>query len=94
VLGCGVVCPSGGRGTLLGRAGLFAVAGRAVLALFGRAGLLVATGRVAGTFTGAFFAATTPAPLNAPGLAVAAIGGRPWFSEANSVRSRLAASRC
>ena len=73
---------------------LFAVAGRAGLALVGRAALFADGGRVAGVFTGAFFAATTPAPLNAPGLAVAAIGGRPWFSEANSVRSRLAASRC
>ena len=73
---------------------LFAVAGRAGLALVGRAALFAAAGRVAGTFTGAFLAATTPAPLNAPGLAVAAIGGFPWFSEANRVRSWLAIRSC
>ena len=73
---------------------LFAVAVRAGLALVGRAALFAAAGRVAGTFTGAFLAATTPAPLNAPGLAVAAIGGFPWFSEANRERSWLAACSC
>jgi hypothetical protein len=74
VLGCGVVCPAGGRGTLLlgwaalfavaGRAALalFAVAGRAALASFGRFALFAAGGRVAGTFTVAFLAATTPLP--------------------------------
>src|SRR5271169_641424 len=69
VLGCGVTCPCGGRGTLLGCAGLlfavlgrstllFAAGGRAALALFARLPL-ASDGRVAGTFTGAFLAATT-----------------------------------
>ena len=41
-------------------------------------------GDMAGALYGApaDLAATTPFPLNAPGLAVAAIAGRPWFADA------------
>jgi hypothetical protein len=39
----------------------------------------------------AALAATTPRPLNAPGLAVAAIGGLPWFTDARNARLVLAA---
>jgi hypothetical protein len=41
-------------------------------------------GDMAGALYGApaDLAATTPFPLNSPGLAVAAIAGRPWFSDA------------
>ena len=41
-------------------------------------------GDMAGALYGApaDLAVTTPFPLNSPGLAVAAIAGRPWFAEA------------
>jgi hypothetical protein len=39
-------------------------------------------------------AATTPRPLNTPGLEVAAIGGLPWFTDASSARLVLAACCC
>src|SRR6516164_8577839 len=40
------------------------------------------------------FAATTPLPANSPGLAVAAIAGLPWFSEASSALFSLAVCSC
>ena len=43
---------------------------------------------------GAALAATTPEPLNTPGLAVAAIDGLPWFTDARSERLVLAACWC
>jgi hypothetical protein len=39
-------------------------------------------------------AATTPLPVNSPGLEVAATAGRPWFSEARRLLSELAARSC
>src|SRR6516162_8642199 len=39
-------------------------------------------------------AATTPLPANSPGLAVAAIAGLPWFSEASSALFSLAVCSC
>ena len=51
--------------------------------------------RTAGLFvTGAFFAATTPAPWKAVGLGVAATSGRPWFTDAHCARSLRASSSC
>src|SRR5437588_96060 len=40
------------------------------------------------------FAATTPLPANSPGLAVAAIVGVPWFSEASRALFSLAVRSC
>ena len=42
----------------------------------------------------AALAATTPRPLNTPGLEVAAIGGLPWFTDTSSARLALAACCC
>ena len=39
-------------------------------------------------------ASTTPLPLNSPGLEVAAIAGRPWFTDARSAWLVLAACTC
>ena len=71
-----------GLSAVLGRAALF----RAALPSFGRAAaapLFASGARVAGVFTGALWAATTPLPLNSDGLELAATAGRPWFTEAS-----------
>ena len=39
-------------------------------------------------------AATTPLPVNSPGLVVAAIAGRPWFSDASRALLALAVRSC
>src|SRR6266851_8583156 len=53
-------------------------------------------GDTAGALYGApaDLAATTPLPLNSPGLPVAATAGRPWFSDAKFCLSWLAMCSC
>ena len=63
---------------------LFAVAGLDACFVAGVDGPRACFGDMAGALyrAPADLAATTPFPLNAPGLAVAAIAGRPWFADA------------
>lgn len=53
-------------------------------------------GDMAGALYGApaDLAVTTPFPLNTPGLAVAAIAGRPWFADAKFCLFWLARCSC
>jgi hypothetical protein len=81
------------RGSLSPRRGLFSgPLSRGEPALGGRGGLTWLSGTLYGA--PARLAAMTPRPLNSAGFGVAAIGGRPWFTDASSSRFVPAACSC
>src|SRR5580704_16831648 len=82
-------------GWLAGLLLLFAFAG-ADACFAGVEGPRACFGDMAGALYGApaDLAATTPLPLNSPGLAAAAIAGRPWFSDAKFCLFWLAMCSC
>jgi hypothetical protein len=71
-------------GWLAGLLLLFAAAAVDACFATGVDGARACFGDMAGALYGApaDLAATTPFPLNSPGLAVAAMAGRPWFADA------------